>query len=219
MGLIDRIGRKIAGAAVKSSDGLSKRAAKASKKIASETAEKVATKTVDEAAEAAAKTMDEVAEAINTGVLSKVDVEQLEQAASAKPKNLYGYANRRAAQQKLEIYNNYNKFSGAIDSGDLDKEALRNISGATGLKANDIATMAESNPEELKDLLRAGYEKSFNDINTDISMIDRIKYYRVPQKAVTVGVGAYIVQNMSDSRGQMSNGELYGQRQPYGGGT
>ena len=53
--------------------------------------------------------------------------------------------------------------------------------------------------------------------SNDPSIKDYMGYYKVPQKAVGIGVPLYLVSNMSKSKGQLPNNQLYGQQSPYGG--
>ena len=42
-------------------------------------------------------------------------------------------------------------------------------------------------------------------------LLESVKNAKIPQIALGVGVTAWLVNKMSDSRGQQSNGQLYGQ--------
>ena len=46
---------------------------------------------------------------------------------------------------------------------------------------------------------------------TGKTLLDKAIDMKIPQIALGVGVTAWLVNKMSDSRGQQSNGQLYGQ--------
>lgn len=65
--------------------------------------------------------------------------------------------------------------------------------------------------------IRDFYQGRLNSVKPETTTRDKMGYHKVPQKAAAVGGTAWLVNQMSQSKGQMSNAQLYGQSQQYGG--
>ena len=65
-------------------------------------------------------------------------------------------------------------------------------------------------PQQVIDLGAALNRKS-----SEKDLMTSMQYHKVPQAAAAVGATAWLVSKMADSKGQMSNSQLYGQQQSY----
>lgn len=116
-----------------------------------------------------------------------------------------------------------NKFDGEIDniseafnSGQsLNQDTLRTLGRNVGLEdevLDDFVSYAQKGKFDNAMKLAEGNRQNY--INNP-TLGDKLVYHRVPQKGAVVVGGAWLVSNMSASRGQQSNAELYGQQTPY----
>lgn len=118
--------------------------------------------------------------------------------------------------KKKEFDLNYSDIKYALGYDNLSDEALE----ALGRKAGFTK---EKQFEEFKNFFNQGNKeaaldmvrKNEGEFISNVSLMDKVFAYRVPQKAA-FGVGtAYLVSAMANRKGQQSNAELYGQRTPY----
>jgi hypothetical protein len=101
-----------------------------------------------------------------------------------------GYAQRQATMEK------------AINGGEAEMDKLGKQWGVEG-KA-DKAALSNNLDSWKSGQFKAGP-----------TTMDAAWAYKVPQKVGGLGAGAWLVSNMSSSKGQMSNSALYGQSTPY----
>mgnify|MGYP001092153427 CR=1 FL=1 len=118
--------------------------------------------------------------------------------------------------KKKEFDLNYGDISEALKSDNLSEDTIKKLASKGGFTdEDDIKRFSDfigsGNKEEA---LRMVKDNETNFIN-NVSPMDKVFAYRVPQKAA-FGVGtAYLVSAMANRKGQQSNAELYGQRTPY----
>ena len=118
--------------------------------------------------------------------------------------------------KKKEFDLNYGDISEALKSDNLSEDTIKKLALKGGFTDEDNIKrfsdfIGSGNKEEA---LRMVKDNETNFIN-NVSTMDKVFAYRVPQKAA-FGVGtAYLVSAMANRKGQQSNAELYGQRTPY----
>lgn len=114
---------------------------------------------------------------------------------------MYNYLkNREAANYNLsEIKKGYVPVE--------DQEALtKKLDKLTGKQTAGMSDI------DIQDHLNAALHQRASSAN----VLDQMRYHKVPQAAAGIGATAWLVSKMSNSRGQMSNSQLYGQSSPYG---
>lgn len=106
--------------------------------------------------------------------------------------------------------------SDALGSGQtLTEGTLRSLGQGVRLAGDDLEdfiSLAKGGKAE--DALAIARGNRYNYISNP-TLGDKMVYHRIPQKGAVVVGGAWLVNNMSASRGQQSNAELYGQQTPY----
>lgn len=102
----------------------------------------------------------------------------------------------RDMQRVLDIHN-----SGKMDDG------LAKKLGFDG--AADPRLAGDSGQQAIQDI----YNAKRNNVKPHTTFGDKMGYNKVPQTAAAVGGTAWLVNQMSQSKGQMSNAQLYGQQQ------
>lgn len=106
--------------------------------------------------------------------------------------------------------------SSALNSGNkLSSDTINTFAKQTRL--NDEVS------EQFKNLVEGGknaeaislLKSQQRDYMSSANIIDKALAHKIPQKGAVVVGGAWLVNNMSASRGQQSNSQLYGQQTPY----
>jgi hypothetical protein len=122
-----------------------------------------------------------------------------------------GYIDKKIAPE----YDVMKKFAGDAETSDEDLAKVHSrLAGSGVMKEGTTAEQfAKMNPEERLKLV-----ESWKDWRTTSPQFgDYIGYHKVPQKTAAVAATAWLVSRMNDSKGHMSNSQLYGQSSPYGG--
>jgi hypothetical protein len=86
-----------------------------------------------------------------------------------------------------------------------DQDKLReHISSLTGDSVDSLTS---------EEAMRASLQASLRKRSSNANLMDDIGYYKVPQMAAGIGTTAWLVSRLNNSKGQMSNAQLYGQQQ------
>ncbi|MCY7866092.1 hypothetical protein P8918_13625 [Bacillus spizizenii] len=117
----------------------------------------------------------------------------------------------------------FKKHSGMVD------DLASAVSSGQNMDANAVDTYMRQfrfegeTGEKFANLLKSGKGDAAVDLAKrnaknyagSANMMDKAVAHKLPQKGAVVVGGAWLVNNMSSSRGQQSNAQLYGQQQPY----
>ncbi len=124
------------------------------------------------------------------------------------------YSNNRHAGMLEDAYNTFNDFGRNANPANKrslqkmarSKEDIQNIleSESTKHSINDLAAKHQKYTMQ-----KQSGKKTAETIGK--SLLDKAADMKIPQIALGVGVTAWLVNKLSDSRGQQSNGQLYGQ--------
>jgi hypothetical protein len=125
-----------------------------------------------------------------------------------KPKTIEQFVDQRISKQTSAINSEAEELRGLLGQGKLTNDQAVKITGDKNMTASAL-TGAHIDAYEANQL--AGIKKN-------ATLGDKMIYNQVPQKVAAVGGAAWIVSAMAESKGQMSNSQLYGQSAPYGGG-
>lgn len=137
------------------------------------------------------------AEAVTDSVSTGNDVTSASIRKAAKNQSVYDYIMKREASKY-----DYD----TIRKGYSDMDEFRNyVSQLTNTPADRLQSEAD-----IRSALSAGLHNRASNANA----FDYINYYKIPQTAAGVGMTAWLVNKLSESKGQMSNSQLYGQ-QPF----
>lgn len=131
----------------------------------------------------------------------------------------------RMNNPKLSNYGEF-KMKNSIDKNNFSADTIRKQSVVQGnfdkdtfnKKMSDILGNDAENPVDFSSLDGAKLQKQLNaqmykEAETK-DLMTTLKYKKVPQVAAGVGTTAWLVSRMSESKGQMTNAQLYGQK-PY----
>lgn len=110
--------------------------------------------------------------------------------------------NKYAYDSALRDVNTMSKAYEAGDYGTVEKLASR-----VGIDPKDARNIPAVQEQMANNVVERAQNPRFSDY---------MGYHKVPQRGAAIIGTAYLVNNMSDRRGQMSNNELYGQAPPYG---
>lgn len=113
----------------------------------------------------------------------------------------YNYIKNRQGQN----YDYDNIMKGHTDAAGAHDQ----ISKLTGKSMDEVGNMSQ-------DSLKAELGAALHRRASNATIGDKMGYHKVPQTAVGVGATAFLISKMADSKGQMSNSQLYGQASPYG---
>lgn len=128
---------------------------------------------------------------------------------SVKNMSMHKWLNKRFDQ-------NISNISDALNSGQsLTDDTLKALGNSVRLSPKQLEKfISEAKSGNPGNALTVAQGNRDNYINNP-TFGDQMIYNRVPQKAAVVVGGAWLVNNMSASRGQLSNAQLYGQQTPY----
>lgn len=132
--------------------------------------------------------------------------EDLKSIVSGKPHTLEERVDKRIFEQNKKIAEERLSALEKSNNGTLTPQEIKKL-GLTG-KAQ----------EEHAGIIGELYDNKVSKIKDYATVGDRMVHYQIPQKVAAVGGTAWLVSAMAESKGHMSNSELYGQRSPYGGG-
>ena len=178
---------------------------KGAKEAAEEAIKDTAEETIKAGAQKTAEKMaEESAEAINNAASKGTPIEDyLSKAGQKKLKT-----SRYKAKGDYNRYSTAKKFDGMLEEfekGNYDDPRLKRIGEILGKKPENL------NMDEIKYLANKEINDSYNRKST---LGELAGYYKVPQIGVGVFSTAWLVNKLSDDRGEQTNAQLYNQ-QPY----
>lgn len=116
----------------------------------------------------------------------------------------------RAHNETVAINRDMQRVLDIHQAGKMDDK----LAGKLGFdNATDPRLSGDAGRQAIQDI----YQGKLNNVKHNTTVRDRMGYNKVPQTAAAVGGTAWLVSKMSESKGQMSNSQLYGQSNPYGG--
>jgi hypothetical protein len=133
---------------------------------------------------------------VSGGAASSGPANNVENVISGRATNILDH-NKQRFTPKMEA--DIEKYSAMVKSGDT--EGLKKMGAGMGIEG---------------DLTEKGIKEHWGSRMATPTMGDKMSYHQVPQKLAAVGGTAWLVSNMSGSKGQMDNSQLYGQSKPYG---
>lgn len=136
------------------------------------------------------------AEATRSAGKKSVETETVRK-ASKKEGGIYDYVYNREASK----YDYENIKKGFTDNDELRKH----VSGLTGKSVDDLGS---------DEAMEAALSATLHQRASNPNWMDKAGYRKYPQLAAGIGTTAWLVSRLSESKGQMSNAQLYGQ-QPY----
>ena len=165
--------------------------------------EKATKSATQEAAEQASKTAEQSAKT-KTGSSKKDlsgEIPYTKKARKELKNNMYS---TKTDYMKYKVSEEYDNAIRAFDKKDFDNPILTAMK-KEGMDLDSIT----------KDTLISRRAEAINKASgKDMTIFDKMGYYRVPQKAVAFGSTAWLVNKMAASNGQQTNSQLYGQA-PY----
>ena len=99
------------------------------------------------------------------------------------------------------------------------EEFFKMINSKEGKKYGE--TFAKNNNIDIKKIKNKKFMNNWFDVQKAgageeaANLLDKAMWHQVPQKTAAVGVPMWMISNMQNKHGEMSNPELYGQKQPY----
>lgn len=139
---------------------------------------------------------------------SKTIKEESKVKTNSKPRTLDEYTSQRVARERAGFESERDRILESFGDGS-NADYNKTLSKKLGI---DDPTKVTS------DSINAHYQSQIDNIKTTSGIGDWMGYNKVPQKTAAVGGTAWLVSNMSQSKGQLSNPQLYSQQQPYGNG-